>query len=709
MGYVVFWTLQLLNQSETATSFVFPTCFTVTISRSAKRATILCVLSLLRPISFLMYFCRYFPLCETKTARATKSDFESQDIMAEHILNNERGRIVAVRKATRAGATFSLLKKAFELGQKTVIVAPYRKIFDETVNDVAQSFPAGHRPKILRITANKEMCKKVQEKIVKYSALDAFPFHSRPKCEECEYNDPGDCVLQEALVSADWDIIGITYAKLKYICLGNSKVSKVFIEKIHSSVNLILDEFTTGILATTPSFELVDPYDTLERIFHSEVRMAAASNVEGTFWSGLNLFALYMKHEADELKRGQHIFCENFVTGDVEDFFEKNAVKCWGIIERLATEDIDTKLLRQMMQVIASKRVVIIKSSKGMVSVQPVEDLNERTIRGYDYLKDFLNSYVSANKVVALIDACLPDLEFEKLLGIDVRNFPWGDPLNTNKSQLIICDTRKIGEIEFFKTSKRQKEIKATINLESKLQGEKSIAIVALNKHIHRQIKNVWMKNGEIPAIFASYYRSQFSRGFTIDPNHRSLVLVGAPYLPKVAYLAETFKTDLLRAFQMSDVKSAFINMIGRVKDPLGKQKSVVFATGITASEVRGFVTQTGLSTPLIAEFPVKGADAFDFAILAHLFRHSEELSGKWVDLERDLPLLVRILRLCDKKGNKVPVSEILCNDKERANQFVEDYTDVLGKFGIKVVKEGSGSRLEATVDLKQYFPLYSI
>jgi hypothetical protein len=98
-----------------------------------------------------------------------------------------------------------------------------------------------------------------------------------------------------------------------------------------------------------------------------------------------------------------------------------------------------------------------------------------------------------------------------------------------------------------------------------------------------------------------------------------------------------------------------------------------------------------------------------DFVLLAQLFRHSEELSSKWVDLERDLPLLVRILRLCDKKGKNLPVSEILSKDKERANQFVTTYGDVLARFGINVIKDGSGSRLESTVDLKQYFPLYSI
>ena len=358
-----------------------------------------------------------------------KSGFENQDALAENILTKERGNVVAVKKVTRAGATFSLLKKAFEMKQKTVIVAPYRKIFDETVNDVARSFPAGHKPKILRITANKEMCVKVKEKIAKYPALEEFPFLRRPRCEECDFNDPGNCVLQEALATDDWNIIGITYAKLNAICRGNTAVARTFIEKIEASDNLILDEFTTGILTTTPSVEIRDPYHALQRDFHSEERMVdpKVSSFEMQFWAGLNLFALYTDAEANKLKLGEHTFCENFVSRDVEDFFEKNAVGCWEIIERLAVEGVDTKLLRQMMQVIASKRLVVVKSKKGIVTIQPVEDMNERAIRGYDYLKDFVKEYSSEKSLVALVDACLPDLNLSELLGVETTNFDWGD------------------------------------------------------------------------------------------------------------------------------------------------------------------------------------------------------------------------------------------------------------------------------------------
>ncbi len=64
-------------------------------------------------------------------------EFRKENEMANDILTKHRGQVLAVVKATRSGATFSLLKRAFGLEQKTVIVAPYIEIFDKTVNEVA--------------------------------------------------------------------------------------------------------------------------------------------------------------------------------------------------------------------------------------------------------------------------------------------------------------------------------------------------------------------------------------------------------------------------------------------------------------------------------------------------------------------------------------------------------------------------------------------
>ncbi|NHJ31390.1 MAG: hypothetical protein FK732_00865, partial [Asgard group archaeon] len=108
--------------------------------------------------------------------------FKKQDQMAKDILRNHRGKVLAIEKATRAGATFSLLKRACELNQKTVIVAPYIEIFKKTVNKVADCFDAENKPKIAQIERNEEICEKVAEKISINQNLSKMPFHFRPTC-----------------------------------------------------------------------------------------------------------------------------------------------------------------------------------------------------------------------------------------------------------------------------------------------------------------------------------------------------------------------------------------------------------------------------------------------------------------------------------------------------------------------------------------------
>lgn len=205
--------------------------------------------------------------------------------------------------------------------------------------------------------------------------------------------------------------------------------------------------------------------------------------------------------------------------------------------------------------------------------------------------------------MVALVDACLPDLELTETFGVQVESFSWGDPLNTNRSQLIICDTRKFGEKEFSKEKGLQAKLKQLINRLSDLHTPETLLIATMNKDMFRVVQ-AWIKRKDISEkITATYYRSDLSRGVTINPKLRYLILFSPPHLPDDAYLAETYgqtgkdaKKQTL--FKKSDKKSAFINLIGRVKDPKGKEKSIVYAAGITSEEARALVTQEHVHAP---------------------------------------------------------------------------------------------------------------
>ena len=114
------------------------------------------------------------------------SGFEKQNEMAGEILTKHRGQVLAIVKATRAGATYSLLKKACELGERTLIVEPYKQIFWETIDEV--QLEDGSKPRTAYLTSNEDMCEKVKEDIKNNREPKQLKFHLKPSCKKCEYN-----------------------------------------------------------------------------------------------------------------------------------------------------------------------------------------------------------------------------------------------------------------------------------------------------------------------------------------------------------------------------------------------------------------------------------------------------------------------------------------------------------------------------------------
>ena len=103
-----------------------------------------------------------------------------------------------------------------------------------------------------------------------------------------------------------------------------------------------------------------------------------------------------------------------------------------------------------------------------------------------------------------------------------------------------------------------------------------------------------------------TWYRSELTRGVQLK-NRDILILVGGPYLPKRAYLAQSksFKVEdfvtemealqsdeeklaeLPHLLKLDDARGELINTVGRVKDPEGVLRSVVICCGIRESEVK--------------------------------------------------------------------------------------------------------------------------
>jgi hypothetical protein len=310
-----------------------------------------------------------------------------------------------------------------------------------------------------------------------------------------------------------------------------------------------------------------------------------------------------------------------------------------------------------------------------------------------NYLKQILTTYSSNDKMAVLADSGLPDWHLGLTWQLHVEYFDWDDPLNTNQKQLIICDTRKINHQEF--VSKRAHEsIRRTIKAITDLHGANKVLISTQSKKWLSTIKK-WQKEADLtnsltfvsPEIRLSYYRSDQSEGVRLDPNLRCLVLIGSPKLTTTsAYKIQTNgyykQEDLMKKCQWSNKRSAFLNMIGRAKDPSGTEKSIVYALGVLKEEVDGIVNTVGIQAPIVCEFPVNGAVAEDFRLVGELWLKEPPIvwNGK---IEYDLPYLAMVIRKVREAGKPVEYNEIIYGKTAETRRIAETYIVLLNAMGI--------------------------
>ena len=143
------------------------------------------------------------------------------------------------------------------------------------------------------------------------------------KCSECNYNGNPDCPLQRILLSHDWDVLVITYQKVKALVNSqeHSEVSANIISKLLSADVMIVDEYTQGLLGLTPTVELSwQEQDKLVNLFMNDWSTVLVPLLE------LNLGLL---ENALHLQKGQWQALENPLSVETLQSLRENARPLW--------------------------------------------------------------------------------------------------------------------------------------------------------------------------------------------------------------------------------------------------------------------------------------------------------------------------------------------------------------------------------------------
>ncbi|NLB55636.1 MAG: hypothetical protein GX811_07715 [Lentisphaerae bacterium] len=623
--------------------------------------------------------------------------------MAKELLKNSN-MIIAVEKVTRAGATTNLIKEAVNAKRKIVFCSPTHKIGEDTVK---QSVSLSQRKdaRILYLKGNEKICLKLNERLTRNLRLKKMKWHMLPqKCAECQYNLNPECPLQEILLTQDWDILVITYQKLKALVNSqeHSEISAAIISKLFSADIMIVDEYTQGLLGLTPTVELSwQEQDKLFKLFLDDWSSALVPLLE---------FNFDILEEAFKLQKGKYQVLANPLSAEILQSLKENARFLWNKLTHLTGKGYDTEFLQELYSIAFSPRFFLHRNRKDQISLKPLEPLTE----GISFVNDFVDSFTAQGKLSFLVDSHLPDLKLHDLFKSKFTKVFWGDPNDTNSYIAYFCDSKSLTfhSLRFPETQEYlQNTIKeiCTYHLSRHEKSLNDVLIVCMNKAMQRYVKQ-WKNQGLIPDIpddNITYYRSKLTRGVPFYGTVQ--IMLCGPYIPLAAYYHKTQlgdgETAKMKAwdyaFRKSSMVSDYINASTRVKDPEGKRDSYIYCLGMTKQQVDGFLDITcemyhngSAKPPFIIAPLTTGMTAERFVAATRLF----ECRSIIAEPRTDISYLLRLSQVKDyylRKGetDPVPFKRIFRATAKQASEVFKRNENWLKKANIIIKRHQNGGQ----------------
>lgn len=629
----------------------------------------------------------------TRDRCTTQAIFNAQDALAKNLLRNKG--IICVDKVTRSGCTISLCKASYELNEKVLVIYPTRRIAREIETKIPQILR--QKPRIAIIGQNTELCKKLNPK------LD-LKFQFKKDCSLCEFKgEPKDCTFQDLLMN-DSDLYLLTYDKLRALQKSESEESSTFLEKLRNCGTIILDEFTTAVIQDIPSIEVVTSSENGQQLkssthlvssFADEVERSHKKNRESDFWMTILLFL----GQFENIKESG-VYKNDAVESLSKYELSRLFVYGWNRITELTAEGRDTSKLQDTF-LTSLAREIIVTVENGTVKVTPrLED-------ALGYIREFTQT-LGEDKIVFAVDSYQPSVDFNKVFGRYVTHKLWGengDPLHTNSQQLIICDRAHWGARDFCKDSVLQGRIRAFVEELLRQFSPQKFLIVTTNRKMTRMI-STWNFPEEVKL---TYHRSDWMRGVSVE-DRRIMLCIGGPYIPKTAYVPESHSFDIKdfserledlsdeqKAIQISrilkadDTKSEFINAIGRVKDPRGRERSLVITRGMTYLDARALLKrkdELSISRPYITRPYSMGGLRRDGLWIAKLWMDKANVRAE------DLPVVARIVR-CAKEKREISASQVIPHQTRLVIEKAKQYRETLEQYDVVMISKQGGVSFE--------------
>jgi len=539
--------------------------------------------------------------------------------------------VILVNKATRVGVTTSILKCAKELGKKVTFVEPYLKIIEEQIEKYAEK-----GIKINSFRKNRIMCPRVEKlckdepwrnAIMKCQYIPA-------DCPQCMKKKETNCLYKE-LMTKDWDILGLTYSKYKFL---NDPIKN----KIKDSDIFLFDEITTFLDSdVNPIIYRENDINYFIKKFKTSLKGIKGELFKPSFQEFLNRGEKY-KDEIEkslfEMMWTELFFLCNYIdysvkkalespmktnksgirkvigiinlkekTSEVCKFWIENKGYIRNILERYAKiEKFPIKYLDELLGLYC-KDYLLIEKEKGNISIKSL-------MVDYDAFETFFSFFNPKKQLLIISDAGMPSILDALLYKIEHKTYNWGDPFKTNQTQFIISDTvRWTSKKKFFnKTAEERDNIGREISRTGKNISRNFEKYYIVSPDSYQKGKSYcygnqieyWKRKGILDekVVIHCYHRDRYSRGIELIKSLEKGMLeyqFGRPLIPENShndlcfftsksrifdYLSEgarvEFKNDLYfsvylnNTYKKDDEHSSYINRIGRIKDKNGMIKN---------------------------------------------------------------------------------------------------------------------------------------
>jgi hypothetical protein len=248
----------------------------------------------------------------------------------------------------------------------------------------------------------------------------------------------------------------------------------------------------------------------------------------------------------------------------------------------------DVLKLVEMLQVIQADRIVIgavRDKKKTWINLTVKDDISFNAIR------NFIRELDEKEQRIIFTSATIGSRNYSNLLssftGIEKHIVfgPNGDPMKTCEKMLILADSGRINDNSKVKSGmvlNKDRIVEGIKNIFNKYPNDK-IKVITYSTNNYKIVKRWIEKAGvEHKDYEVDYYNSTATIGTKEDA--RIMICIGMAYQPSNSCDAITDTFEDSKILRDESVQAHTYQAISRVKDPNGKEESIVFGIGCTQS-----------------------------------------------------------------------------------------------------------------------------